>query len=111
MPVLMLFREVGRDMSRWPTAAHFVSWLGLCPDNDISGGRVLWRGVRRTKNRAGALARTRFFQLTPVSEDEPVVSAICCRSRVTRSRQEGRLAVRRHFGRAGKSTERVSPNT
>src|SRR5450631_2395641 len=41
--VLMLFSEVGRDMSRWPTAAHFVSWLALCPDNDISGGRVLWR--------------------------------------------------------------------
>jgi transposase len=33
MLVFMLFSEVGRDMSRWPTAAHFVSWLGLCPDN------------------------------------------------------------------------------
>ena len=55
--VLTLFSEVGRDMSKWPTAAHFVSWLGLCPDNDISGGRVLWRGVRRTKNRAGTLFR------------------------------------------------------
>jgi transposase len=42
---------------RWPTAAHFVSWLGLCPDNDISGGKVLWRGARRTKNRAGTLFR------------------------------------------------------
>jgi hypothetical protein len=56
-PVLMLFSEVGRDMSRWPTAAHFVSWLGLCPDNDISGGKVLWRGARRTKSRAGTLFR------------------------------------------------------
>ncbi len=55
--VFMLFSEVGRDMSRWPTSAHFVSWLGLCPDNDISGGKVLWRGVRRTKNRAGTLFR------------------------------------------------------
>lgn len=54
---VMLFSEVGRDMSRWPTAGHFVSWLGLCPDNDISGGRVLWRGARRTKNRAGTLFR------------------------------------------------------
>jgi len=34
---LLLFSEVGRDMSRWPTAACFVSWLALCPDNDISG--------------------------------------------------------------------------
>ena len=57
MLVFMLFSEVGRDMSRWPTAAHFVSWLGLCPDNDISGGQVLWRGARRTKNRAGTLFR------------------------------------------------------
>ena len=55
--VFMLFSEVGRDMSRWPTAGHFVSWLGLCPDNDISGGKVLWRGARRTKSRAGTLFR------------------------------------------------------
>ena len=57
MLVLLLFSELGRDMSRWPSAKHFVSWLGLCPDNDISGGRVLWRGARRTKNRAGTLFR------------------------------------------------------
>jgi transposase len=57
MMVLTLFSEVGRDMSRWPTAAHFVSWLALCPDNDISGGRVLWRGRRRVHNRAGQLFR------------------------------------------------------
>ena len=61
--VFMLFSEVGRDMSRWPTAAHFVSWLGLCPDNDISGGKVLWRGVRRTKNRAGTLFRLAAYSL------------------------------------------------
>ena len=55
--VFPLFSEVGRDMSRWPSSAHFVSWLGLCPDNDISGGKVLWRGNRRVKNRAGTLFR------------------------------------------------------
>lgn len=57
MLVFLLFSAGGRDMARWPTAAHFVSWLGLCPDNDISGGKVLWRGARRTKNRAGTLCR------------------------------------------------------
>jgi transposase len=70
--VFMLFSEVGRDMSRWPTAAHFVSWLGLCPDNDISGGRVLWRGARRTKNRAGTLFRLAAHSLhrdqTPIGD-------------------------------------------
>jgi transposase len=54
---LALFSEVGRDMSRWATAACFVSWLALCPDNDISGGRVLWKGMRLVHNRAGQMFR------------------------------------------------------
>ena len=54
---LPLFSEVGRDMRRWPSSGHFSSWLRLCPDNDISGGRVLWRGVRKGNNRAGHMFR------------------------------------------------------
>jgi hypothetical protein len=60
---LPLFSEVGRDMSKWPTAPHFASWLALCPDNDISGGKLLWRGVRTVKNRAGHLFRLAAFSL------------------------------------------------
>ena len=60
---LPLVSEVGRDMSKWPTAAHFVSWLALCPDNDICGGKLLWRGVRTVKNRAGHLFRLAVFSL------------------------------------------------
>ena len=48
--------ELGPDLSRFRSAAAFSSWLGLCPDNDVSGGKVLWRGTRKVKNRlAGAL--------------------------------------------------------
>jgi transposase len=61
--VLTLFSELGRDMSRWKTAGQFVSWLALCPDNDISGGRVLWRGRRRVHNRAGDLFRMAAYSL------------------------------------------------
>jgi transposase len=61
--VLTLFSEVGRDMSRWKTAGHFVSWLGLCPDNDITGGRVAWRGMRKVHNRAGELFRMAAYSL------------------------------------------------
>src|SRR3989442_518074 len=46
-----LVSEIGLDMSRWKTEAHFSSWLGLCPDNRISGDRVLRRGTRRAINR------------------------------------------------------------
>jgi transposase len=55
--VMALFSEIGNDLSRFPSAAHFVSWLGLCPDNDKSGGQVLWRGVRKIQQRAGQLFR------------------------------------------------------
>ena len=58
-----LFSEVGRDLSKWPTSAHFASWLSLCPDNDISGGRVLWKGTRPVKNRAGQIFRLAAFAL------------------------------------------------
>jgi transposase len=54
---LPLFSEVGRDMTVWPSAGHFSSWLLLCPDNDISGGRVLWKGMRKGNNRAGQMFR------------------------------------------------------
>jgi len=36
-----LISEVGVDMTRWKTEAHFASWLGLCPDNRITGGQVI----------------------------------------------------------------------
>jgi transposase len=49
--------EVGLDMSRWNTEAHFASWLGLCPDNRISGGKVLSRGTRHVVNRAATALR------------------------------------------------------
>lgn len=49
--------EVGLDMSRWNTEAHFASWLGLCPDNRISGDRVLSRGTRHVVNRAATALR------------------------------------------------------
>jgi transposase len=43
--------EAGWDMSKWRTENHFVSWLRLCPDNRISGGRVIGKGRLPTSNR------------------------------------------------------------
>ena len=60
---LQLFSEIGRSLSCWPTAANFVSWLALCRDNDITGGRVVWRGRRRAHNRAGQLFRMAAYSL------------------------------------------------
>ncbi len=52
-----LLSEVGLDMGRWKTESHFASWLGLCPDNRISGDKVLGRGTRRVVNRAATALR------------------------------------------------------
>lgn len=52
-----LVSEVGLDMSRWKTEAHFASWLGLCPDNRISGDKVLSKGTRGVVNRAATALR------------------------------------------------------
>jgi hypothetical protein len=50
---LSLLSEVGCDISRWPSAGRFVSWRALCPDNHVSGGKLLWRGAREVKDQAG----------------------------------------------------------
>jgi transposase len=49
--------EVGLDMNKWKTEAHFASWLGLCPNNRISGDKVLGRGTRGVINRAATALR------------------------------------------------------
>jgi transposase len=42
--------EAGYDMSKWKTENHFVSWLRLCPDNRISGNKVIGKGRLPTNN-------------------------------------------------------------
>ena len=49
--------EIGTDMSKWPTEKHFASWLRLCPNNKVTGGKVKQRGVQPTTNRASTALR------------------------------------------------------
>jgi len=57
MTAQTIVAEVGLDMSRWKTEAHFASWLGLCPDNRITGDKIIGRGTRRVVNRAATALR------------------------------------------------------
>jgi transposase len=52
-----LFAEIGRDLTAFPTAKQFASWLGLCPDNRVSGGKVLSVKTRKVKHRAATVFR------------------------------------------------------
>ena len=49
--------EAGWDMSKWENENHFVSWLRLCPDNRISGEKVIGKGRLRTNNRLATALR------------------------------------------------------
>lgn len=58
--VLALMSEVGTReqlQKSFRSAEAFASWLGLCPDNRISGGRVLKAKTRRVRNRLAAALR------------------------------------------------------
>jgi transposase len=57
LTVQKVLSEIGTDMSKWPTVKHFTSWLHLCPNNKITGGKVIHRGVQPTKNRASGALR------------------------------------------------------
>ena len=51
MTAMTILSEAGWDMSKWKTEHHFVSWLRLCPDNKVSGDKVIGKGRLPTNNR------------------------------------------------------------
>ena len=53
----ILFGEIGPDFRKFRSASAFASWMGLCPDNEISGGQVLWVGTRKVNCRAATALR------------------------------------------------------
>jgi len=54
---LKLVSECGDDLSAWPSAKHFTSWLSLAPNNKISGGKVLSSRTKRSGSRVASLLR------------------------------------------------------
>lgn len=57
LTVVTIISEVGLDMSKWKTEKHFTSWLGLAPNNSISGGKILKSGTKKIKSRASRALR------------------------------------------------------
>jgi transposase len=53
----VVLSEIGLDMTRWRSEKHFASWLGLCPDHRISGGKVLSSHTRHVLNRVADALR------------------------------------------------------
>lgn len=49
--------EIGVDISKFRNASAFASWLGLCPERKISGGKVLATKTRAVRNRVAVALR------------------------------------------------------
>ena len=54
---LEILAECGNDFSKWKTAKHFTSWLGLAPRPQISGGKVIKHYINKSNQRANLALR------------------------------------------------------
>ena len=64
LTVQTILSEVGLDPKRFPTVKHFTSWLGLCPGQKVTGGKVKSSKTRTVVNRAANAFRMAAFSLT-----------------------------------------------
>lgn len=84
----LIVAELGLDVcKKWPTEAQFTSWLGLCPNNEISGGKVLRRGTRKVINRVARALRMCAQSLLNSK------SALGAYARRMRARCDSRIAI------------------
>ena len=58
-----ILSEIGTDMKKWKTEKHFTSWLGLSPENKVSGGKRMSSRTKPSANRAAL-----FFRLAAFSQ-------------------------------------------
>ncbi|MEI8378362.1 MAG: IS110 family transposase [bacterium] len=67
--ILTLLSEVGLDLSKFKTAKHFASWLGLSPNNKITGGKVISSHTDSKKNRIALAFRDAANSLERIKVD------------------------------------------
>jgi hypothetical protein len=59
----VILSEIGTEVSAWPTENHFASWLGVCPDHRITGGKIFGRSTRPVINRVRSALRMAAYNL------------------------------------------------
>ena len=93
---LTVLTEVGPDLSRFKTEKHFTSWLGLCPDNRISGGKVLSCRTRRVINRLSDVLR---LAATTLERSQTALGAYYRRMKAKLGAAEGITAMAHKLAR------------
>jgi transposase len=55
--IVTILSETGTDLSKWETASHFTSWLGLSPKPKITGEKIVGHFKHSVANRANQAFR------------------------------------------------------
>ena len=86
-----ILAEIGRDMSRFPTAGHLVAWAGLCPDQNESAGKKKSTPLRKgapwlktmlvqcawaAKRKKGSYYQAQFFRLQSRRGPQKAIGAV-----------------------------------
>lgn len=93
---LTVLSEVGPNLDKFKTEKHFASWLGLCPDNRISGGRILSCRTRRVVNR---LSDTLRLSATTLERSQTALGAYYRRMKAKLGAPEGITATAHKLAR------------
>jgi len=67
--VLTLIGEVGMDLSAFPSAKNFVSWLSLSPNKRVTGGKVISSKTKKNKSRLKHAFRQAAIGVAKVKDD------------------------------------------
>jgi len=59
----VIYSEIGFDISAFPSEKNFSSWLGLCPNNKITGGKVKSSRTKSVASRVATALRQAAFTL------------------------------------------------
>ncbi len=55
--LITILSEIGTDLSVFPSAKHFSSWLRLSPNNKVSGGKLISNRTMKGRNRLAIALR------------------------------------------------------
>ena len=96
LTAVTVLSEIGADMSVFPTAKNLVSWAGVCPRNDQSGGKV--KSTRISK--AGSWLKPTLVQVANAvvkSDKHPEFKGRYRRIKAHRGHKKAIIAICRMF--------------
>jgi transposase len=91
LSAMAILAEIGRDMSRFPTAGHLIAWAGLCPGQNESAGKRKSSKLRKgspwlktmlvqcawaAKNQKGSYYRAQFLRLKSRRGPQKAICAV-----------------------------------